>query len=166
MSVTKKKLAVLVIAGVVVSSGVYWVWLTYFRPPPWLFLGAYAKYYGEASYLLLTVKVTARMEVLDFNRTHYKILWYTKMESLLETEEKQTVEWYSFTSSQAGAVKEYETTVYIDTLEITRECVVREFSNGGWCYYYDKKTGWVIKMKYRYDSYSVDLNLIETNIPL
>ena len=160
-----RKQLVIIIVSVVLLGLIYLVWSTYFRPPPWLFKGAYAKYYGETSYLFLTAKVTVRMEVLDFNRTHYKVLYYTKMESSLGTQEDQAVKWYSLTSSPEGVARRYETTVYLDTLEITRECSVCEFQDGSACYY-DKKTGWIIKMKYRHDSYSVDLNLIETNIPL
>jgi hypothetical protein len=52
----------------------------------WLFKGAYAVYKGEAYVLFLPLEVTLRLEVVDFNKTHAKILFYAKARAPVGTD--------------------------------------------------------------------------------
>ncbi|MFZ8795294.1 MAG: hypothetical protein ACO2O2_15645, partial [Acidilobaceae archaeon] len=69
----KVVLVIAVLALVILAlATAYW----YVSRPqyPWLFKGAYAVYKGEAYFLFLPLEVTLRLEVVDFNKTHAKIL--------------------------------------------------------------------------------------------
>ena len=159
------KLVAAIVVVSLVLGGVYWVYVSYFALPPWVFKGAYGKYYGEDSYLFMTVKITLYREILEFNKTHYKVLVSVKLDYPLSIQEEQLIKWVAFNSVSEDIVKEYESTVYIDSLGISRDCTVYEHSDGS-IKYYDKKTGFPIKFHVKYNSHFIDLNLVETNVPL
>ena len=166
-------LMIVVVAIIVLGSFlVYWLFP---RPqaPSWLFEGAYAKYYGETSILLLTVKVTCRLEVLAFNSTHARIHTYVKAETSLGTQEFQNTTWADlgkkiYEIGGTSPTRSYEESIYVEGIG-TRDCMVYEYSYLPpiWLYV-DKEIGFPIKMKVGTSdtvSYSLDLNLVETNIP-
>lgn len=168
-----KALVIVVVAVIVVGSFlVYWLFL---RPqaPSWLFDGAYAKYYGETSILLFTVKVTCRLEVMDFNNTHARMHIYMKAETPLGTQEFQNTTWAdlgerTYEIGETGPTRRYEEVIYIEGIG-TRDCIVYEYSYLPPIWFYvDKEIGFPIKMKMGTSGtvgYSLDLNLVETNIP-
>jgi len=82
-----------VMAIVIVGLGAFLYYWFFVRPqaPPWLFKGAYAKYHGETTILFVTVKMDMRLEVVDYNATHAKMLMYVKMETPLGLREFQNI---------------------------------------------------------------------------
>jgi hypothetical protein len=176
-AITKVQAAVIVVIIVVVASVLTWLVM---KPSvyPWLFKGAYAKYYGETTVLFVPVKLTMRLEVAYFNETHAKLLTYVKMESAFGSQEFQNVTWSDLTKKsyemEGLALKRtYEQEIYIENFG-TRKCVICEFESkegGTVTMYIDKETNWPIKMKFslaqtsQTPSMSIDLTLTETNIP-
>jgi hypothetical protein len=147
----------------------------------WLFKGAYAEYEGSTTVSFVTIGFTIREEVLDFNSTHVKISTYFDMgPSYGESVEKETAAWVPL--SQAGFMNAFEegnlTTSYESTVDIagfgTRNCMVYEYtiSDEGltMTVYVDKAIDWPLKMTVSMTgedsiSLSLDINLVETNIP-
>jgi hypothetical protein len=147
----------------------------------WLFKGAYAKYEGSTSVLFVTVDFTIRQEVLDFNSTHVKISTYFNMGSSYgESVENETAAWVPL--SQAGFMNAFEegtlTKSYESTVDIagfgTKTCMVYEYviSDEGLTMtaYVDEAIGWPLKMTVSMTgdgsiTLSLDINLVETNIP-
>lgn len=183
---TKKKgrkalyavIAIVIIAAVV---GVLFLW--FFSKPsglPWLFKGAYAKYHGETTVLFITVKLDARIEVVDYNSTHAKLLTYIKMDTPVGSQEFQNVTWSdlsrkSYEMEGYNLKRAYEQEVYIENFG-TRTCTVYEFESKTspgtlMMMYVDKNVGWPVKMKFSSEAtqttpaLSIDLNLTESNIP-
>jgi hypothetical protein len=147
----------------------------------WLFKGAYAEYEGSTTVSFVTIDFTIREEVLDFNSTHVKISTYFNMGSSYgESVENETAAWVPL--SQAGVMNAFEegnlTTSYESTVDIagfgTRNCMVYEYtiSDEGltMTVYVDKAIDWPLKMTVSMTgedsiSLSLDINLVETNIP-
>jgi hypothetical protein len=147
----------------------------------WLFKGAYAEYEGSTTVSFVTIGFTIREEVLDFNSTHVKISTYFNMGSSYgESVENETAAWVPL--SQAGFMNAFEegnlTTSYESTVDIagfgTRNCMVYEYtiSDEGltMTVYVDKAIDWPLKMTVSMTgedsiSLSLDINLVETNIP-
>jgi hypothetical protein len=147
----------------------------------WLFKGAYAEYEGSTTVSFVTIGFTIREEVLDFNSTHVKISTYFNMGSSYgESVENETAAWVPL--SQAGVMNAFEegnlTTSYESTVDIagfgTRNCMVYEYtiSDEGltMTVYVDKAIDWPLKMTVSMTgedsiSLSLDINLVETNIP-
>ncbi|MGB9693883.1 MAG: hypothetical protein ACPLYF_03475 [Fervidobacterium sp.] len=172
-----------VVAGVivvlVVAFAVYWF---FFQPQgiPWLFRGAYAKYHGETTVLFVTVKLDLRLEVVDYNATHAKMLMYVKMETPFGSQEFQNVTWSDLTKKSYEVEgydlkRTYEQETYVEGIG-TRTCVIYEYESKTspgtlMIMYVDKNVGWPIKMRFTSEatqnmpSMSLDLNLTESNIP-
>jgi hypothetical protein len=145
----------------------------------WLFKGAYAQYEGSTSVMGFGFNFSAKLEVLDFNSTHAYMSTSFKMGSSLgETVEEENSTWVEL--SQVGFVNAFSeanvTTSYEATLDFgslgTRSCTVYEYATDGptITVYIDKAIGWPLKMKASMTgedstSLSVDINLVETNIP-
>jgi hypothetical protein len=167
--------AVIIIA--VAAFAVYWFLL---RPPgiPWLFKGAYANYHGETTVLFITVKVNMRLEVVDYNSTHAKLLMYVKMETPLGSQEFQNTTWSDLTKKsyeiQGSKLKRvYDQETYIEGFG-TRKCTVYEYETSPGSLmiaYVDKETSWPIKITLTTETtqnapkISIDLKITETNIP-
>jgi hypothetical protein len=172
-------MAIIIIAVVVVALAAYWFLI---RPSeiPWLFKGAYAKYHGETTVLFVTVKVDMRLEVVDYNSTHAKLLMYVKMDTPLGSREFQNTTWSDLTkkSYEIGGLelkRTYEQETYIEGFG-TRKCTVYEYeslSNPGslMIVYIDKETAWPIKITLTTEAtqniseMSIDLKITESNIP-
>jgi len=166
---------VLVIAAIAVVvlalATAYWFMS---RPQyPWLFKGAYAMYKGEAYVLLLPLEVTLRLEVVDFNKTHAKILFYAKARASVGTDEWQEVRWVdltrgSYTSERSRLERVYEEERYVEGLGV-RRLTVYEFKHdsGTEIVYVDSRTLWPVMVTYKDDmlGFRIDLNIVETNIP-
>ena len=168
---------IVVITVILSAVLVYW-WFS--RPAiqqtPWLFEGAYAKYEGETTILSYSTNMTVRLEVVDYNSTHAKLLTYVSMVMDGETYTEQETIWgdlkgeaYDFEGYTLET--SYEDHVYFEGLG-TRHCMVYEYSitNMTIQIYVDKQTTWPVKMVYRYDfglstDVSVELTLVESNIP-
>jgi len=175
-------IAAVVVIVIVVAAGVfaYW-WLS--RPPPssqaaWLFDGAYAEYAGQTTMLTVSVNLTMRLEVVDYNSTHAKLLTYMKMTSnVMQPQEWQDTTWADLRTATASyEVEGYDLEgMHEDDVEIegfgTKHCMIYEYSGTGLTmkFYIDKELGWPLKMEYNttQDSMSMDfdLTLKKTNIP-
>jgi len=171
--------AVVVIVIVIVAGVFAYWWLS--RPPSrasWLFDGAYAEYAGQTTVSFVSLDLTMRLEVVDYNSTHAKLLTYMKMESsVMQPQEWQDTTWADLRTATATYEVEgydledmHEDDVYIEGLG-TKHCMIYEYSNSGLTmkFYIDKEIGWPLKMEYTaiQDSMSMDfdLTLKETNIP-
>lgn len=167
-------IVIVVIAGVFA----YW-WIS--RPAPasqaaWLFDGAYATYSGQTTVSIVTVNMTMRLEVVDFNSTHAKLLTYMKMESnMMAPIETQNTTWAdlrttSFEVEGYNLTQTREDDVYIEGFG-TKHCMIYEYSGPGMTmtYYVDKEIGWPLKMEFSVSEGTIDmdfnLTLKETNIP-
>jgi len=176
---SKKLILIGVVIAIVVIGAGYWYFTTS-QKLPWLFKGAYAKYYGETTVLFIPVKLNVRLEVLDFNSTHAKLLMYAKLETPFGSHEYQDVGWSDLTKKTykiEGAIlkKSYEQEVYLEGIGV-RKCNVYEYQSKTepkslMIMYVDKEVVWPIKIKYTTEatkmmpSMSLDLNLVESNIP-
>lgn len=169
---TKIILAIVIVVVIIVAVFlVYWFFL---RPQtPWLFKGAYAEYTGETTISFISVNITMRLEVVDYNSSHAKLLQYVKMETgLTGTEEFQNTTWVDLketTYEPEGYefLRSYEDYVYFEGLG-TRYCKVYEYNSDGTTitYYIDKEIGWPLKLSMSMTGdLSLDLTLVETNIP-
>jgi len=169
--------AVVVIVIVVVAGGFAYWWLS--RPPPqasWLFKGAYAEYAGQTKVLTVLVNSTMRLEVVEYNSTHAKLLMYMKMESsVMAPVEWQNTTWTdlrtaSYEVEGYDLAYMHEGDVYIEGLG-TKHCMIFKYTSPDMTmmYYVDKETEWPLKIEFTVteDSMSMDfdLTLKETNIP-
>jgi hypothetical protein len=168
----KVVLVIAVLALVILAlATAYW----YMSRPqyPWLFKGTYAVYKGEAYFLFLPLEVTLRLEVVDFNETHAKILLYAKARAPIGNDEWQEVKWVDltkgiYTSERSMLERVYEEERYVEGLGI-RKLTVYEFKYNGETevVYVDSGTLWPVKITYKSEKhgFKIDLNIVETNIP-
>ena len=165
----------LVVGGILVSA---------LQPNPpaeegWLFVGAYADYEGKTSIMLFSFSFSVNLKILDFNDTHAFMLTSFKMESnageIVENETSTWVELSNFNFmgafSDNNLTASYDATVNFGSLG-TRSCTVYEYATDGptMTVYVDKEIGWPLKMKATMTgedsiSLSLDINLVDTNIP-
>jgi hypothetical protein len=179
-----KLIAVIAIVAVAVIVGAFLVSAFLSSPQgqnAWLFKGAYAEYEGSTTVSFVTIDFTIRQEVLDFNSTHVKMSTYFNMGSSYgESVENETTAWVPL--SQMGFMNAFEegnlTTSYESTVDIagfgTRTCMVYEYTISDerltMTVYVDKAIDWPLKMTVSMTgggpiTLSLDINLVETNIP-
>jgi hypothetical protein len=168
-----------VVIVIVVVAGVFAYWW-FSRPPPftasWLFEGAYAEYSGQTTVPFVSMNMTMRFEVVEYNSTHAKLLTHMKMESNVTAPiESEDTTWADLRTT-SYEVEGYDLTetreddVYIEGFG-TKHCMIYEYSgpNIMMTYYVDKEIGWPIKMEFTVTQGSMsmdfDLTLNETNIP-
>jgi hypothetical protein len=140
---------------------------------PWLFKGAYAVYKGIRHEFFFFQNVTLGLKVVDFNRTHAKILLYaeiTEPAGLASTRTDRMWEVIyvdltrrSYSSEKFRLERVYEEKMHIEGLGV-RKLKVYVFER--MVMYVDSETLWPVKVTYRgpFD-FRVDLNMVETNIP-
>jgi hypothetical protein len=119
-----------------------------------------------------------RLEVVDYNSTHAKLLMYVKMETPLGSQEFQNTTWSDLTKKsyeiQGSKLKRvYDQETYIEGFG-TRKCTVYEYETSPGSLmiaYVDKETSWPIKFTLTTETtqnapkISMDLKITETNIP-
>lgn len=169
--------ALVIVAIIVFAFAAYWFLTT--PRIPWLFKGAYANYHGEAIILFIPVKLDMRVEVVDYNSTHVKLLQYMKMDTPLGSQEYQNTTWMDLTKKvyEIEGVKlkrTYEQEIYIEGFG-TRKCIVYEYestpSGSLMIYYVDKEVVWPVKITFSMigaqdiPGLSIDLKITDTNIP-
>lgn len=171
--------AVVIVIVVVAAVFAYW-WLSRPSTPAsaysWLFDGAYAEYYGETTVSFVSMNMTMRLEVVEYNSTHAKLLTHMRMESnVMQPFESEDTTW----ADLRGTSYEVEGYTLTDTREDdvtiaglgTKHCMVYEYSGSGMTmtYYIDKDLGWPVKMEFSMTQSSIhmdfNLTLSETNIP-
>jgi hypothetical protein len=189
-----KLIAVIAIVAVAVVVGAFLVSAFTSTPQgqdSWLFKGAYATYEGSTSVssgdmglynMSVSIDFTVRQEIVDFNSTHALVSTSFQMSSSFgETVADKNSTWVPL--SQAGFMnafdesnltKSYESTVNIAGFG-TKTCMVYEYaiSDEGltMTVYVDKTIGWPLKMtismtgENSIGNLSLDINLVETNIP-
>ena len=160
----------------------------------WLFKGAYATYEGSTTFtsddtdmydMSMDIDFNVRMEIVDFNTTHALISTSFQMSSSINGMDGETVEDENSTwvpLSQMGFMGAFDdvnlTSSYKSTVNIaglgTRSCTVYEYaiSDEGlsMTVYVDDAIDWPLKMTVSMSgensiSLSLDINLIDTNIP-
>jgi hypothetical protein len=81
---SRMKIAAISVIIIVIVIGAFLAYWLFLRPrtTSWLFKGAYATYKGTTTLLsYMTMNITIRQEVVDYNSTHAKLLTFTKMET-------------------------------------------------------------------------------------
>lgn len=163
-------------------------------PDGWLFKGAYATYEGSTTFtsddidmydMSMDVDFNVRMEIVDFNTTHALISTSFQMSSSINGMDGETVEDENSTwvpLSQMGFMGAFDdvnlTSSYKSTVNIaglgTRSCTVYEYAISdedlSMKVYVDDAIDWPLKMTMSMNgensiSLSLDINLIDTNIP-
>ena len=142
----------------------------------WITKGAYATYKGQATVLSMTVSFTAKMEIVDLNSTHIQVSTDFNMSTPFGTTENTTTTWLSrenmtFQPDGLTLNSTYTTQITLQNLG-TRSCTVYEYNSQGIsaAYYVDNSIQWPIKMVMTSptsvdgQSYSMDINLVDTNI--
>jgi hypothetical protein len=143
---------------------------------------------GSMIDMSMSIDFTVRQEIVDFNDTHALIFTSFQMSSSFgdfdgETEKNDTSAWVplsemglmsAFENEDVNLTDSYETTVNIDGLG-TRTCMVYEYSISDegltMTVYVDKTIEWPLKMTLSMTNtelpsdLTVDINLVETNIP-
>jgi len=143
----------------------------------WIKIGAYATYEGQVTVLSMTVNFNARMEIVNLNETHIQVLTTFNMSTPYGATENTTTAWVcrenmTFQPDGLTLNNTYTTQVTLPNLG-TRSCTVYEYSSQGIsaAYYVDNSIQWPIKMimtsptSVDGQSYSMDINLVDTNIP-
>ena len=143
----------------------------------WLFKGAYARYEGSTSLLLMTFNVEMRQEVKNFNSTHAELLTSLSLNSDFgDSEESNTSIWVDLEENQyeieeATLTNKYETTETFEKFG-TRDVIIYEYSTDGptILVYVDKQINWPLKMSMELTgedsiNLNIDIELVETNIP-
>jgi hypothetical protein len=152
----------------------------------WYFKGAYANYEGSTTYLFLTVDFSMRLEIVDFNSTHVKTLYYINLQSgslgsLFNEQEtnwvpKEKLSTFTWEEMEGYAPRStYEDHVYIEGLG-TKYCKIYEFTQTGIesgnvvvTVYVDPEIMWPLKLSLdltaENENILFDINLKETNIP-
>ena len=146
------------------------------NPQSWIKKGAYATYAGQAEILSMKVTFTARMEIVDLNQTHMQLSTNYNMSTPFGATENTTTTWVSrqdmnFQPDNLALNNTYTTQITLPNLG-TRTCTVYEYSSEGIsaAYYVDQSIQWPIKMvmtspSVEGQSYNMDINLVDTNIP-
>jgi type II secretory pathway pseudopilin PulG len=142
----------------------------------WVAKGAYATYQGQASILSITVSFNSKMEITDLNETHVQISTCFNMSTPFGTNENTTTAWLSrenmtFQPDGLSLNNTYVTQIILPNIG-TRSCTVYEYKNQdiSATFFIDNELHWPIKMTMTSpqvygQSYNIDINLIETNIP-
>ena len=145
-------------------------------PKSWIKKGTYATYAGQAEIMSMSITFSARMEIVDVNQTHMQLSTDYKMSTPLGATENTTKTWISredmnFQPENLPLSNTFTTQITIPNLG-TRTCTVYEYSSEGIsaAYYVDNSIQWPIKMvmtspSVEGQSYNMDINLVDTNIP-
>jgi hypothetical protein len=147
------------------------------NPQSWMKVGAYATYEGQASIIGIDVSFNAKMQIVDLNQTHIQVATDFNMSTPYGATQNRTTTWVNrenLTFQQEGMTlnNTYNTQVTLAKLG-TRSCTVYEYSNDGIsaAYYIDDRVQWPVKMVMTSPTsingltYSMDINLVDTNIP-
>jgi hypothetical protein len=143
----------------------------------WMAIGDYAVYSGQADVLSTTVTFNARMEITGLNDTSVQISTDTNMSTPFGSTENATTTWESrenmtflpdgFTQCNST----YTSQITLPNIG-TRSCTVYVYQSQELTatYYVDNEFQWPLKMTMSSPeveglSYSIDVNLVETNIP-
>jgi hypothetical protein len=145
-------------------------------PQSWIAKGTYATYAGQAEILSISITFSARMEIVDVNQTHMQLSTRYNMSTPFGATENTTTTWVSreemnFQPENLTLNNTYTTQITIPNLG-TRTCTVYEYSSEGIsaAYYIDNSIQWPIKIvmtspTVEGQSYNMDINLVDTNIP-
>jgi hypothetical protein len=146
-------------------------------PTSWMTKGTYAVYQGQAEVLSISIDFNARMEVVDLNSTHVEISTSFDMDSSFGSSENTTSMWVSreemnFQPEGLNLSSSYTTQITLPNLG-TRNCIVYQYSDQDFsaAYYVDSTLQWPLKMVMTSptsddgQSYNMDINLVDSNIP-
>jgi hypothetical protein len=142
----------------------------------WIRVGAYATYQGNATILSMTVNFNATMEIVGLNETYIQVMTNFDMSTPYGNTENTTTTWVNrenMTYQPEGLTlnNTYTTQVTLPNIGI-RSCTVYEYNSQGFsaAYYVDNTVQWPVEMimtspTVEGQSYSMDITLVNTNIP-
>ena len=137
---------------------------------PWLFKGAYAEYEGSAVAFIFPVEVKMRIEVLDYNDTHAKLLVRMTTSFMGESVTDENVTWVELghgTYLMGGEEPDeaYEATITLPGFG-ERRCMVYVYKEGNVTtkLYVDKEIVWPLKVEVDSVLFKLELKLTDTNI--
>jgi hypothetical protein len=145
-------------------------------PQSWIKKGTYATYAGQAEILSMSITFNAKMEIVDVNQTHMQLSTHYNMSTPFGATENTTTTWVNreelnFQPENLTLNNTYTTQITLPNLG-TRTCTVYEYYSEGIsaAYYVDNSIQWPIKMvmtspTIEGQSYNMDINLADTNIP-
>ncbi len=186
----KRNIFILVILTILMLSLGFFVYHFFMRPKelPWLFKGAYARYYGEMENFPIEYHILLR--VVNFNQTHAKILMHIEVKTPFETGGGDFNVYFNiinksysfFKSFKEGEIAwgveskkvKYEREINVEKLG-KRKCEVYGFVTKAilavhtFNIYVDKETYWPIRFEFfsivGVTTQKIDINMVETNIP-
>jgi hypothetical protein len=170
---SQRKIILGVIVLVIVFGAVFAYW--WFSTPTqssWLAEGTYATYEGS-TITPESANLTVRLEIVEYNSTRAKL--------------QMTM---NITTSATGTAQSPPSTIWLDVQQMkyeiagsaptatheasiqyankgTKDCTVYEYDNQATkiTLYVDKDTGWILRITLTLQPGSVDVNLVDTNIP-
>jgi hypothetical protein len=177
----RKKLVIILLITIIAAAVIYLtpgilVQNQKTTPQSWVKIGAYSTYEGNSTILSYSIMFSARMEIVDLNETHAKIQTKVNMSSPFGSNENTTTQWVERSNMAFQPEGLNLTSTRTQQISIphmgTRTCTVYEYQNQDITatYYVDKQLQWPLKMTmssqaYGGQTYSMDINLIESNIP-
>ena len=146
------------------------------NPQSWIKIGDYATYEGGISIIGVDISFTARMNIVDLNQTHIQVATDFNMSTPYGATENRTTVWLAeiMPFQQVGMTLNdtYNTQVNVANVG-TRSCTVYAYSSDGIsaAYYVDNNIQWPVKIvmtsptSMEGQSYNMNINLVDTNIP-
>jgi hypothetical protein len=146
------------------------------NPQPRITKGEYATYQGQANIMFIQVTFNARLQVTDINQTHAQITTTINIATPYGSNQNTTTTWIelsNMTFQPDGLTLNSTYTTQVTTTNLgNRTCTVYEYKNQDITavYYVDNTYHWPIKMTMTSpvvngQSYSMNVNLVDTNIP-
>jgi len=168
----RKRIGVIAVVSIALGAVFAYWWFSMSTQPAWFAKGTYATYEGS-TITPEPANLTIRLEVTDCNSTRAKLQMTMKI-----------------TTNATGTVEPPPTTIWLDLQQMkyeiatatptatheasiqyankgTKNCTVYEYDNQTpkITLYVDKESGWIIRITLTSPQSSVDLNLVDTNIP-
>lgn len=179
--IPKVKLSLLILG--VLGFGLFIGYLIYFQPsssqsPPWLFKGAFAAYTGKTTvpggFIPVSIELTMRFEILEFNSTHAKVMGTIRLQTPFGPVENSTISWFDLKKkflnlASYDFTRKYEGEMFIESMG-TRRYTAYEYQNvnGTATFYFDKDLNWPIRIgigpkESQFPAMNLDVS--DTNIP-
>jgi hypothetical protein len=177
----RKKLTILLAITIIAAAVIYstpgiLIQNQHAKSNSWIKIGAYSTYEGNVAILAYTITFNARMEIMDLNETHAEVQTKINMSSQYGSNINTTTMWMdrsNMTFQPEGLTLTNTHTEQVSIPKLgTRTCTVYEYQNQDitTTYFIDNQLQWPLKMTIssptiEEQSYSININLVETNIP-
>ena len=168
-------LAIVIITVVIVGGiGSYFAYNHFTRGPkyPWLFRGAYADYEGQGTIAIFPVKMKMHLEVVDYNKTHARLLMRATVSTMGINKTSTNVTWVDLRKEDYLVSGRQPDKVYDETINVEGigelKCKVFEYHEESSVtrVYVDENTLWPVKFEFEEPGLgSLELTITESNIP-